>query len=125
MKKLFKLRKRVAIKRAVIGCKKEEWQQPKGPCRIQQLPEVVVMAILSRLVSIKTILNCRLRPTSQFGEDLVLLVFQAQEDASRKPLVIWLIGIAPSAVFSQHTRERLRETVCRYVLQILLQYLHM
>lgn len=37
----------------------EEWEpQIQGPCRFQQLPQALVMDILSRLLA-KTLFNCR------------------------------------------------------------------
>ncbi|KAM5569172.1 F-box protein [Rosa sericea] len=50
-------RKRVANISPINTEEQEEWH-PKGPCRFQQLPQALVMDILSRLL-VKTLFNCR------------------------------------------------------------------
>ncbi|PRQ38986.1 putative F-box domain-containing protein [Rosa chinensis] len=50
-------RKRVANISPINTEEQEEWQ-PKGPCRFQQLPQALVIDILSRLL-VKTLFNCR------------------------------------------------------------------
>nr|XP_011462668.1 PREDICTED: F-box protein At3g07870-like isoform X1 [Fragaria vesca subsp. vesca] len=50
-------RKRVAEDLPINREEQEEWQ-PTGPCRFQQLPQALVIDILSRLL-VKPLLNCR------------------------------------------------------------------
>ncbi|XP_004298239.1 PREDICTED: putative F-box protein At3g16210 [Fragaria vesca subsp. vesca] len=52
-------RKRAADVSPINRQEQQEECQPKGPCRFQHLPQALVIDILSRLVLVDTLLNCR------------------------------------------------------------------